>query len=97
MMKNTYHEEIRHANHIFRLADDLSSSSMELVQMNPLSKLDVTCARARSTAEANLSLNASRLDSVHSNVRSLLRVITFMETKLKLMKLKEEEDKENKR
>ena len=97
MMKNTYHEEIRHANHIFRLADDLSSSSMELVQMNPLSKLDVTCARARSTAEANPSLNASRLDSVHSNVRSLLRVITFMETKLKLMKLKEEEDKENKR
>ena len=65
MMKNTYHEEIRHANHIFRL--------------------DVTCARARSIAEANPSLNALRLDSLHSNVRRHLSAITFMETKLKLV------------
>ncbi len=53
---------------------------MKPVHMHPLSKLDATWARDRSTAAANPSLNPSRFDSLHSIVRSFIRV-TFMETK----------------
>lgn len=54
-----YHWNTNEAKASFLLEEALSNSSWDWMQIQPASRLEITCARTKSTVAANPSLKAS--------------------------------------